>query len=136
MEDHLKLDESMSAGAGKERTGMKRSLEGQQAEIVVPFLISNGGTEGSLEVAGYALGQVHTTSTEVTAICECVAKAIGESVFCLNWINFFDRWHGSMIVYVNDVAVSIPRWRHQPHTTPTPSMRLHSHMDIRTRHRL
>lgn len=67
---------------------MKRSLEGQQAEIDVPFLISNGGTKGSLEVAGYALGQVHTTSTEVIAICECVAKAIGgrslvhsESVF-------------------------------------------------------
>lgn len=55
---------------------MKRSLEGQQAEIVVSFLICYGSTKRSLEAA-YALGQVHTTTTEVIMNCECVAKAIG-----------------------------------------------------------
>ena len=54
---------------------MKNPLKGQQAEIVIPFLISNGGTCGSLEVAGYALGQ--TRITEEIAISESAAKAIG-----------------------------------------------------------
>ena len=84
----------MSAGARKGRTGMKNSLQGQQAEIVIPFLISNGGRAGSLEAAGYALGQVRTTTTEKIAICECVAKAIGGwilgvGLLAKDWIKFF-----------------------------------------------
>lgn len=66
----------MSVGVRKGWIGMKRSLEGQQAEIVVSFLICYGSTKRSLEAA-YALGQVHTTTTEVIMNCECVAKAIG-----------------------------------------------------------
>lgn len=52
---------------------MKSSLKGQQAEIAVPFLISNGGT-GLCR----SQGMLYTTTPE---ICECVAKAIGSCFF-------------------------------------------------------
>lgn len=55
---------------------MKSSLKGQQAEIAVPFLISNGGT-GLCR----SQGTLYTTTTEKIAIFECVAKAIGSFFF-------------------------------------------------------